>query len=360
MSPEQARSAQDLDHRTDLWSLGVVLFEMLTGKRPFDGDAHQVLAKISFGPIPHVAQFVRNVDPALAALVARCLERDREKRFAEAEEIATALERFTRPELPAPAPSRPGDGDDDDGNLPTMRWNREVLYAAIKSATVTPPGAVDAHIDAGALTLPDSTEVLAPSPPPPPPHARTRTLPLGTYPPGIPLAPRFGAPPLSGAAVATTPSSRDATLERAATQSHVESSVLSSMTPVVQRSGPDGSPWPPRLRAALIALGGATLLLLVVLVARALHGRSPEPPAPAAFPPAIAPRPLEESIPPSEVPSPPAPAPVESALPEPPATPAPSPAAPRQPPSKKNEPARPNSLVLPELQKKVKAHPRGI
>jgi serine/threonine-protein kinase len=352
MSPEQARSAQDLDHRTDLWSLGVVLFEMLTGKRPFEGDAHQVLAKIAFGPIPHVAQYVRNVEPELAALVARCLEREREKRFDAAEDLATALERFARTDAPAPASSGPrAPPEDDDGAMPTMRWNREVLLADMRSATVTPPGAsAEGLIDAGALTLPDSTEILSAPPP-------ARTLPLGTYAQGIPRAPRFGAPPPhAGAAVATTPSSRD--LAGAATQSHVEISVLSSMTPVVQRPPAEISPW--RLRAALFAVGGAALLALIVLVARALHAPSPEPPAPAGTPPAIAPRPLEEAIPPSEEPCPPktdAPAvtePVPSAAPV-----SPEPARKTQP-SKKNEPARPNSLVLPDLQKKVKAHPRGI
>jgi eukaryotic-like serine/threonine-protein kinase len=104
MSPEQARADRTLDHRADLWSLGVVLFEMLTGVRPFKGDANQIIPQIVMGEVPPVARFVRHVDPALCALVARCLERDRDKRIGSAAELATALDRFVNP-APIAAPA---------------------------------------------------------------------------------------------------------------------------------------------------------------------------------------------------------------------------------------------------------------
>ncbi|MFT3774699.1 MAG: serine/threonine-protein kinase [Minicystis sp.] len=96
MSPEQACAHPDVDGRADIWSLGVVLFEMLTGERPFDGDATEVLKKILNAEIPVVSRRVRGVDPEFERLIAACLCRKREHRPWPASEVASMLDAFVK------------------------------------------------------------------------------------------------------------------------------------------------------------------------------------------------------------------------------------------------------------------------
>jgi serine/threonine-protein kinase len=98
MSPEQMRSSRDVDRRSDIWALGVVFFELLTGRLPFDGDSIPALClKVVSDTAPSLATLRPDVSPELAAIVARCLEKDRERRFGDAAELAAALSRFVTP-----------------------------------------------------------------------------------------------------------------------------------------------------------------------------------------------------------------------------------------------------------------------
>ncbi|WP_437962260.1 protein kinase (plasmid) [Sorangium sp. So ce119] len=94
MSPEQVRAEPNVDHRADIWALGVVLFEMLTGMRPFQGDAQSVFMGILTGEIPTVSRYLRRVDQGLVDLIARCMRRERSERIGSAAEVAALLDRY--------------------------------------------------------------------------------------------------------------------------------------------------------------------------------------------------------------------------------------------------------------------------
>lgn len=92
MSPEQAKGLKDVGPRADLWALGVVLFEMIAGRRPFDGGTpYAVVAEILDGEIPKLEVAAPGTDAQLCALVARCLERDLYQRVSSATEVQVTL-----------------------------------------------------------------------------------------------------------------------------------------------------------------------------------------------------------------------------------------------------------------------------
>ncbi|HEX7667747.1 MAG TPA: serine/threonine-protein kinase [Polyangiaceae bacterium] len=93
MSPEQLRSTKSVDHRSDVWSLGVVLFELLTGGTIFDETKEftELVADILETPHRKLCRFRRDAPPELESVIDRCLEKDRAKRFQNVAELAVAL-----------------------------------------------------------------------------------------------------------------------------------------------------------------------------------------------------------------------------------------------------------------------------
>jgi formylglycine-generating enzyme required for sulfatase activity/dienelactone hydrolase len=91
MSPEQIRGGQ-VDVRTDIWSTGVVLYEMLTGRRPFDGkDDLALVSQILDRPVPPIAEFRAEVPHALQGIVARALSKEADARYSSATELLKDL-----------------------------------------------------------------------------------------------------------------------------------------------------------------------------------------------------------------------------------------------------------------------------
>ncbi|MBX3187677.1 MAG: serine/threonine protein kinase [Labilithrix sp.] len=95
MSPEQVRAAPDVDARTDIWGLGAILYELVTGEMAFVGDDVKAVLDMVLAedPCPMTA-LRRDVPPELESIVMRCLERDRDRRWTTAATFARALAPF--------------------------------------------------------------------------------------------------------------------------------------------------------------------------------------------------------------------------------------------------------------------------
>jgi serine/threonine-protein kinase len=150
MSPEQAAGDRQVDGRSDVYSLGCVLYEMLAGEPPFVGATVQaVIAKRLAGPAPLVSVLRPATPTRLAATIARALERSPADRFATAGEFTRALRAAATP-VPAVVEARPG------------RWAPWAAAAAVALAAM----AVIIHQRSGAAdgagdTAPDAVRRIA-------------------------------------------------------------------------------------------------------------------------------------------------------------------------------------------------------
>ncbi len=95
MSPEQMSSTRSVDMRTDIWALGVILYEILTGRVPFEAETMpQLCGMILQDPPPSLRDTRPDIPETLQSVVFRCLEKKREQRFANIADLAAALAPF--------------------------------------------------------------------------------------------------------------------------------------------------------------------------------------------------------------------------------------------------------------------------
>jgi serine/threonine protein kinase len=141
MSPEHMRSAKLVDARSDIWSLGVVLYELCTGTLPYDGESMTALvAQVMTEPPVPPSKRRAGIPPEIEAIILRCLERDPVKRYPSAAALAQALaatmgeHRPTLPSFPDGAMRITGQ------HALTPQWGAGGTHGPLTSTSVRLPG----------------------------------------------------------------------------------------------------------------------------------------------------------------------------------------------------------------------------
>ena len=344
MSPEQARGNRVIDHRTDLWSLAVILFRCITGLKPFEADSiGDLVIKLCIDPLPVPTDLAPELPPEVDTFFERAFARDPDLRFQSAAALAQEFEaivtRAAAPvpvPVPAPSPSfrglppPPPASPMSFTSAPTSRGSNPRFDVPPpptpppSRAVATPPpsSAMATPLPSNASSEPSSSSGSYAAPPIAPSSSS------GSYavPPSAPSRPDFRevAPPSPSYAFGAATGGYGAPPAEPAPQP-------ASMTPSPALMAVSAFAAALPLRSRLIAaasVGGGVLLLLAILIGVAVSRRAPDAPASGIEGEELAATPASSLAPilPPPVASA-APAPLASAMPEPAASAMPEPAA---------------------------------
>ena len=130
MAPEQAAADPNIDHRADIYSIGVLAYEMLSGRPPFTGAPQAVMLAQIATPPPPLLGVKPDVPPAIAQIVMRCLEKDPARRFQTADELLDVIDALVTPTgAPVATAAR--------GRSRTLLWGAGLAALALAVVVVT-------------------------------------------------------------------------------------------------------------------------------------------------------------------------------------------------------------------------------
>ena len=145
MAPEQIVDKASVDARSDVWALGVILYEMMVGETPFEAEsASAVLAKVKTVDVPALRSRVKEAPIELEQIVAKCTNRDRMARYADASGVRDAIELLRKARKGAPQSSQLATLDDVAAPAPRPRAAPPASRPRVPSIDLrSPPGRAD-------------------------------------------------------------------------------------------------------------------------------------------------------------------------------------------------------------------------